>query len=208
MRSLIRGGADINRINKGGWTALTYACYVGHDNIVNMLLDDANADVNAQGLDGTTPLMWAAACGNESVTYFLLQKGCDLEIRDTAGRTALMHAVTKGHQVSAAAAQPSRPDRQLSPDKGRGRVFIIALSYICTCVCARAYAHLPPCHLRCHSSHAARPHAPLTSYRTSSGFWSKAVRSGRQQTPAPVTHRSLRRPFRDLKLSCRLCLTW
>jgi len=64
-----------------------------------MLLDDANADVDAQGQDGTTPLMWAAACGNESVAYFLLQKGCKLELRDAAGRTALMHAVTKGHQV-------------------------------------------------------------------------------------------------------------
>lgn len=100
VRTLIREGADINRVNKGGWTALTYACYVGHDNIVNMLLDDANADVNGQGTDGTSPLMWAAACGNESVAYFLLAKGCLLELRDKQGQTALLHAVTKGHQVS------------------------------------------------------------------------------------------------------------
>lgn len=49
-----------------------YACYIGHDNIVNLLLD-ASVNVNVQNNKGQTPLMLAASCGNESVAYFIYQ---------------------------------------------------------------------------------------------------------------------------------------
>lgn len=49
-----------------------YAAYIGHDNIVNLLLE-AGVDVNATTAKGLTPLMLAASCGNESIAYFLLQ---------------------------------------------------------------------------------------------------------------------------------------
>lgn len=49
-----------------------YASYVGHDTVVNLLLE-SGADPS-KGTDfGLTPLMVAAGCGNESVCYFLLQ---------------------------------------------------------------------------------------------------------------------------------------
>lgn len=51
---------------------MMYASYIGHDNIVNLLLD-AKVDVNIGTESGTTPLMLAASCGNESVAYFLHQ---------------------------------------------------------------------------------------------------------------------------------------
>ena len=55
-----------------GWTPLMYASYVGHDTVVNLLLE-SGADPS-KGTDfGLTPLMVAAGCGNESVCYFLLQ---------------------------------------------------------------------------------------------------------------------------------------
>ena len=47
-----------------------YAAYIGHDNVVNMLID-AQADVNLANDKGHTPLMLAASCGNESVCEFL-----------------------------------------------------------------------------------------------------------------------------------------
>eukprot|EP00911_Craspedida_sp_UC1_P002922 UC1_evm4s2133 len=62
-----------------------------------MLLEDGKADADKAGPDGTTPLMWAAACGNESVAYFLMQHGCAVEARDSKGQTALLHAVSRGH---------------------------------------------------------------------------------------------------------------
>ena len=55
-----------------GWTPLMYAAYVGHDTIVNLLLDsDANPSLGTP--TNLTPLMVAAGCGNESVCYFLIQ---------------------------------------------------------------------------------------------------------------------------------------
>lgn len=49
-----------------------YAAYVGHDTIVNLLLDsDANPSLGTP--TNLTPLMVAAGCGNESVCYFLIQ---------------------------------------------------------------------------------------------------------------------------------------
>lgn len=63
---------DLDKKNRGGWTPLMYACYIGHDNIVNLLLD-ASVSVNVQNNKGQTPLMLAASCGNESVAYFIYQ---------------------------------------------------------------------------------------------------------------------------------------
>ena len=45
---------------------------VGHDNVVNLLLE-AGVNVNLRNNKGQTALMLAASCGNESVGYFLLQ---------------------------------------------------------------------------------------------------------------------------------------
>lgn len=61
---------DLNCKNRGSYTPLMYAAYIGHDNIVNLLLD-ACVDVNLANDKGHTPLMLAASCGNESVCYFL-----------------------------------------------------------------------------------------------------------------------------------------
>ena len=55
-----------------GWTPLMYASYVGHDTIVNLLLD-TGVDPSLGTPTGLTPLMVAAGCGNESVCYFLIQ---------------------------------------------------------------------------------------------------------------------------------------
>ena len=48
-----------------------YASYVGHDTVVNLLLD-VHVDPNKSTPAGLTPLMVAAGCGNESVCYFLI----------------------------------------------------------------------------------------------------------------------------------------
>lgn len=61
---------DLNAKNSGGYTPLMYAAYIGHDNVVNMLID-AQVDVNLSNDKGHTPLMLAASCGNESVCEFL-----------------------------------------------------------------------------------------------------------------------------------------
>ena len=69
---IFRGGIDFDKRNRGGWTALMYACYIGHDSIVNLLLE-AGVSVNIRNLKGESPLMLAASCGNESVGFYLCQ---------------------------------------------------------------------------------------------------------------------------------------
>ncbi|XP_053551243.1 ankyrin repeat and SAM domain-containing protein 3 isoform X2 [Bombina bombina] len=92
-----RKDIDLNQENLGGWTALMYASYIGHDAVVNLLLE-AGVDVNKCTPSGQTPLMLASSCGNESVAYFLLQRGAELEARDIRGWTALFHCTSAGHQ--------------------------------------------------------------------------------------------------------------
>ncbi|NXO94739.1 ANKS3 protein, partial [Certhia brachydactyla] len=92
-----RGNLDLNQRNCGGWTPLMYASYIGHDNIVHLLLE-AGVNVNIPTPEGQTPLMLASSCGNESVAYFLLQQGAELEMKDIHGWTALFHCTSAGHQ--------------------------------------------------------------------------------------------------------------
>ena len=65
--------ADLDKINRGGWTPLMYAANVGRDNILKLLLG-ANADINVPSRnEGHTALMLASYCASESIIYFLLQ---------------------------------------------------------------------------------------------------------------------------------------
>ena len=65
-----RGEVDIDHINKGGWTALMYACYIGHESIVSLLLEEG-ACVNLRNQKKETSLMLAASCGNDRVGRLL-----------------------------------------------------------------------------------------------------------------------------------------
>ncbi|NXP41687.1 ANKS3 protein, partial [Leiothrix lutea] len=96
-----RGDLDLNQRNCGGWTPLMYASYIGHDNIVHLLLE-AGVNVNIPTPEGQTPLMLASSCGNESVAYFLLQQGAELEMKDIHGWTALFHCTNQTNQFPVA----------------------------------------------------------------------------------------------------------
>ncbi|XP_059510026.1 ankyrin repeat and SAM domain-containing protein 3 isoform X2 [Stegostoma tigrinum] len=92
-----RGKVNPNQKNRGGWTPLMYASYIGHDTVVHLLLE-AGVDVNMTTERGQSALMLAASCGNESIAYFLLQQGAELELKDHRGWTALFHCTSTGHQ--------------------------------------------------------------------------------------------------------------
>ena len=89
--------ADLDKHNFSGWTPLMYAAYVGHVNIVNLLLDNS-VNVNSRTKkNGATPLMLASSCGNEPVVYFLLQNGAKIDAQDNRGWTSLLYATFHGH---------------------------------------------------------------------------------------------------------------
>ena len=68
--SLYRKDIDVDKRNKGGWTALMYACYIGHESIVSLLLEHT-ASVNLRNSKKETSLMLAASCGNDRVGRLL-----------------------------------------------------------------------------------------------------------------------------------------
>jgi ankyrin repeat protein len=97
VQEAVNQNEDLNKRNKGGWTPLMYAAYVGHDTVLNLLLE-ADADPNQGTADGLSPLMVAAGCGNESVCFFLIHSGALIDQQDNAGCTALYYASRQGHQ--------------------------------------------------------------------------------------------------------------
>ena len=80
------------QIDHVGWTPLHYACSRGHLEIAEYLIANG-AIVDSMSPGNTTPLMMAVQSGNEQLIKLLLDKGADLQIRNTNGLTAIDIAV-------------------------------------------------------------------------------------------------------------------
>ena len=68
-----------------------YAAWDGHFEIVEHLVSDAN--INAQGYIGRTPLSISALRGHENITRLLLARKARVDLDDDEGTTPLMNAV-------------------------------------------------------------------------------------------------------------------
>lgn len=68
-------------------TALHLACENDHLDVVKCLIEKGNADVNALGLGGCTPLYTAVVFGYIEVIKYLLQKGADPDLENEIGET-------------------------------------------------------------------------------------------------------------------------
>jgi ankyrin repeat protein len=77
-------------------TALYWASGLGHDKIVQMLLDK-DADVNTQGGYYGSALQAASAGGHDKVVRILLDRGADVNATNKYGETALHYAAENGH---------------------------------------------------------------------------------------------------------------
>jgi len=80
------------QIDHIGWTPLHYACSRGHFEVAQFLLANG-AIVDSMSPGNTTPLMMAVQSGNEQLVKLLLDKGADIQIRNTNGLTAIDIAV-------------------------------------------------------------------------------------------------------------------
>ena len=82
--------------SQGRWTALHWACFLGHLEAA-LLLIQSGADVNAKDASQRTPLHLAAVNANEEIMTTLLLKGAKASERDDGGGTPLNYAIKYGN---------------------------------------------------------------------------------------------------------------
>ena len=96
-RFLLERGADPNQVLAGGKSVFEKVCEseLTDAEQVSLMLD-YGANINRQGIQGTTPLMWAISADpsdrNQETIIMLIERGADIEQQDDFGETALMHA--------------------------------------------------------------------------------------------------------------------
>ncbi|KAK4480079.1 hypothetical protein RD792_013136 [Penstemon davidsonii] len=93
LKSLIRAGADPNKKDYDGRSALHLAASRGYEDIILFLIQEG-VDINAEDNFGTTPLFESIKSGHDRVASLLLREGALLKI-DNAG-SFLCSAVARG----------------------------------------------------------------------------------------------------------------
>ena len=88
---------EIDEQDDSGFTALQWAVYKGHKDIVEMLLS-CNADVSLGDTDGDTALHLAAILGYDTVIKALLDKGADWRVKNKGHKTARDKAHDYGYE--------------------------------------------------------------------------------------------------------------
>ena len=93
VKILIDAGADINKQNKLGGTALSVAAFNEDKEILKLLIDN-NINLNSKlKKDGHTPLICASHENNTDIVKILVEAGADVNIKDNDNMTALNYAV-------------------------------------------------------------------------------------------------------------------
>lgn len=97
VHGLVEAGVDVNvRDPDTKNSALFYAAFTGHLNVVKSLLQ-STADVNAVNDDGVTPLLIASSQGFSTIVRELLQAQAETYHTSPTGLTALESAQAAGH---------------------------------------------------------------------------------------------------------------
>ena len=96
IKLFFENGADVDAVNKNGWTALMVAAGIRCADLVQILLSNG-ADVNISDKNEVTALMFAADGGYTDIVQILLENGADVNIADKNKITVLMAVAYKGH---------------------------------------------------------------------------------------------------------------
>lgn len=92
----IKGGINVNQVDKNGWTPLMISTFNGNENIAKLLIEKG-ANIHIQDNAGYAPIHWAAFNGFNEVTAILLKRGANPNTTNRYGWTPLMQAAARGH---------------------------------------------------------------------------------------------------------------
>jgi len=122
-RALLEAGADVNRTNHTGQTALmsVIKMWKPDPEVVQVLLE-AGADVTPSNQEGNTALHLACKCGDLKIVNLLLEAGAKLDGTNQEGRTPLDLAVWGGHEDVAQTLRAVKAPGQVTKSKPLGRV--------------------------------------------------------------------------------------
>jgi len=107
VKLLIQRGADVNLVDRAGWSPLHFAVYFSTETAVIDALIAGGAKLNAQNDRGITPLYFASITGHESQVKRLIAAGADRNVASKSGYTPLRVAQIKGLQSTAALLAPA-----------------------------------------------------------------------------------------------------
>ena len=98
-RLLLEFGAEVEaKAASNGYTALHMASQIGDAHLVEVLAQEARADVDARAHSGQMALHVAALTGdNAEVAHVLLENGAAVDAQDDNGLAPLHYAASKGH---------------------------------------------------------------------------------------------------------------
>lgn len=86
--------AEINRLDREGYTALAYAAQAGCLEVVKILLEAGASTEVAESFGGWTPLLHAAIQCHAEVVKYLLEHGANPNAKTNLGKTPLSVALT------------------------------------------------------------------------------------------------------------------
>ncbi len=92
---LLDAGANINKENGRGYSALMLASLYGHEQFVDFLIEN-KANIHHTNHKGSDALMMASAYGQNAIASKLLSIGVDSSRENSKGFTALDYAVQQG----------------------------------------------------------------------------------------------------------------
>ena len=118
MRLFVSRGADINKLNANGESAIALAAWRGQLEAVKWLLE-RGARINAAARQWSA-LHYAVFAGHAEVANYLIEQGADINAQTTNGSSVLMMAVYEGHRDLAHKLIEKGADRTPKNDWGDG----------------------------------------------------------------------------------------